>query len=212
MATVRFSGELTGHIIQNAKDLFKQRIEDAKANVPKDIADRVYERGLGRYQERFNALPSVFFRHEDTMKIIKIGDVKCQIECKYSGSKRVFPIGEMPPETMLKFDGYSYMGGLALVNTDGFWDDILAEVTAYQQAIDNLQSQQTSFIDSVKKVIAAHATLAPALKMWPALWDLVPEGTKNKHKEIVERNKSTPTVDVDLGSLTAAVTFSKLTR
>jgi len=212
MSTVRFSGELTGLIIQNAKDLFKQRIEDAKANTPKDIADRVYERGLGQYQERFDVLPSVFFRREDTMKIIKIGDIKCQIECKYSSGKKVFPIGEMPPETMIKFDGYSYMGGVALINTDGFWDDILDEVTAYQQAIDNLQSQQTAFVESVKKVIAAHATLAPALKMWPALWDLIPEDTKNKHKEIVERNKSVPTVDVDLGSLTAAVTFSKLTR
>jgi hypothetical protein len=104
------------------------------------------------------------------------------------------------------------MGGVALINTDGFWDDILDEVTAYQQTINNLQSQQSAFVLSVKKVIAAHATLAPALKMWPALWDLIPEDTKNRHKEIVARTKPAPTVDVDLGSLTAAVTFSKLTR
>lgn len=211
MATVRFSAELTNHIIQNARDLYKQRIEDAKANIPKDIVDRVYERGLGQYQGRFDALPSVFFRREDAMKITKVGELKCNIESKFS-SRKVFPVGDMPPETMIKYESYSYLSGLTLINTNGFWDDILAEVTAYEQNIESLRLQQGLFVDNVKKVIMAHATLAPALKMWPALWDLIPEPTKDRHKEIVERNKSTPTVDVDLGSLTATVTFSKLTR
>ena len=58
-----------------------------------------------------------------------------------------------------------------------------------------------------------YTTLAPALKAWHTLWDLLPDEAKERHKKIVERNrKDTIDVDVDLNSMTAAVTFSKLTR
>lgn len=209
MATVRFSGDLKGVILNNAKGLFAKRIEDAQANVPKDIGDRVYERGMGRYIPHFNNLPHQFFKHEDGIRIVKVGDVSCHINSKFS-SKKIFPIADMPPETMMKAEGY--FGNIALINTNGFWDDILAEITAYHAAIDAIVQQQQKFVANVDLIITAHATLAPALKVWPALWDLLPQGTKDKHKEIVERKKSEVTVDVDLGSLTAAVAFSKLVR
>lgn len=211
MATVRFSGELTSVILANAAKLFEKRLEDARANIPKDIGERVYERGMGRYITHFNNLPHQFFRTEDTMRISKAGDMTCQITCKFL-TRKIFPVGDMPTETMMKYDGYSFMSGICLVNTDGYWDDIISEIKTYHDAIDSLVAQQRSLTDSVKAIITAHATLAPALKVWPALWDLLPESTKNKHKEIVERKKSEVTVDVDLGSLTAAVAFSKLTR
>jgi hypothetical protein len=58
-----------------------------------------------------------------------------------------------------------------------------------------------------------YSTLAPAIKAWPALWDLVPDEAKERHKKVVERvKKDASDVGVDLNSMTAAVTFSKLTR
>ena len=61
--------------------------------------------------------------------------------------------------------------------------------------------------------MTTYSTLAPALKAWPALWDLLDEDTKERHKKIVERKKKdTDDIGVDLNSMTAAVTFSKLTR
>jgi len=61
-------------------------------------------------------------------------------------------------------------------------------------------------------VIEAHATLAPALKMWQPLWDLIPEEYKDRHRQVVEREKKDVKVDVDLTALTAQVAFHKMTR
>jgi hypothetical protein len=41
---------------------------------------------------------------------------------------------------------------------------------------------------------------------------LIPEDTKEKHREIKEREKKVVEVDVDLGAITAAVAFHKMTR
>jgi hypothetical protein len=64
----------------------------------------------------------------------------------------------------------------------------------------------------VQKILHAHATLAPALKAWPALWDLLPESVKNKHRLVVSKASSEkPDLDgVDVASLTATVVMNKL--
>ena len=92
------------------------------------------------------------------------------------------------------------------------YEDIKAEAIAYMDRVKVLRERQTAFVEQVKKIINAHATLAPALKMWQPLWDLIPEEYKERHRKVVERTKNEVTVDVDLGSLTAAVVAHKLTR
>ena len=61
----------------------------------------------------------------------------------------------------------------------------------------------------VSKVCDAYSTLAPALKAWPPLWDLIPEDVKDKHREIKERVKSEAVLSVDIGKLTALSTTAK---
>jgi hypothetical protein len=61
----------------------------------------------------------------------------------------------------------------------------------------------------VKKVIEAYTTLAPALKAWPPLWELIPENYKNKHRQVVEREKKEVKLDVDINKLTALSTAAK---
>ncbi len=79
-------------------------------------------------------------------------------------------------------------------------------------AINEAVKRRDEFTASVKQVINAHATLAPALKMWPPLWDLLSEDVKNKHREVTERSaKATAeTVGVDLNRLTALASLSKM--
>ena len=65
----------------------------------------------------------------------------------------------------------------------------------------------------VKKIIGMHTTLGPALKAWPPLWDLVPEGTKNRHRKVVERVKpEVAEVEVDLTALTGTITAAKFAK
>jgi hypothetical protein len=92
------------------------------------------------------------------------------------------------------------------------FEDIKAEATAYLERVRVVRERKTMFVEQVKKIINAHATLAPALKLWQPLWDLIPEDYKERHRKVVERTKSDTQVDVDLGSLTATVVAHKLTR
>lgn len=73
-----------------------------------------------------------------------------------------------------------------------------------------LRAAQEDYLVSVKKVMETFSTLAPALKMWPALWELLPEDVKDKHKEVREKpaaaaKPGAPEVDLDrLTAITAA--------
>jgi len=100
---------------------------------------------------------------------------------------------------------------------DPRWDSIKKEYKKYCLKIHKLEQEQKAFVDGVQEVINAYSTLAPALKAWPALWDLVPEEKKEKHREVVERRKASDTAanlaeEVDLSKLTGHVTADKLTR
>jgi hypothetical protein len=69
------------------------------------------------------------------------------------------------------------------------------------------------FVKGVEDIIKNFSTLAPALKAWPPLWDLIPRDKQEKHKEIVERKSNKPVaLDMDTSSLTAAVTMAKLVK
>jgi hypothetical protein len=76
-----------------------------------------------------------------------------------------------------------------------------------------VEAKQEKFLEGINKLMETYSTLAPALKAFPALWDLVPDEAKERHKKIVERKKAEVDVDsMDIQGMTAAVTFSKLTR
>ena len=74
--------------------------------------------------------------------------------------------------------------------------------------------KRDEFVEGVQQVINSFSTLAPALKAWPPLWDLVPDDKQRKHREIVTRSKAVSKDDlgIDTSQLTAAVTMAKLTR
>ena len=90
--------------------------------------------------------------------------------------------------------------------------ELVTLIKTRQAAINEAVKRRDEFTASVKQVINAHSTLAPALKLWPPLWDLLSEDVKNKHREVTERSaKATAeTVGVDLNRLTALASLSKM--
>ena len=95
---------------------------------------------------------------------------------------------------------------------DSRWDWLKPEFKEYVRKIFEQEAKQAKFVEGINKLMNTYSTLAPALKAFPALWDLVPEEAKERHKKIVERKKAEVELDVDLNSMTAAVTLNKLTR
>jgi len=210
MATVRFSDELKGAIVKNAEAIFKKQLDDAQASYPKDWADRVYERAFAPYIPSMNSLPSCFFTTVGTINIAKIGDMRVGVACELT-NRRAYPYA-LPTTDDFPVSKASYSDTELSLKDIAMFEDIKAEATAYLERVNTIKQRKEVFVEQVKKIINAHATLAPALKMWQPLWDLIPEEYKERHRKVVERTKNEVSVDVDLGSLTAAVVAHKLTR
>lgn len=210
MATVRFSQELKDAIIKNANAVFEKQVSKAREATNPTWADRVYHIAFSQFAPQLNAVPAEFLRFEDSFEI------KCSYEAGRSvtftaklTTPRIFPRSGLPSGVPLKSSS-SYNLGYEIDRAN--FEEVIEEIAIWQRGINEAVARQQEFVKQVKQIIEAHATLAPALKMWPALWDLVPEEYKNKHREIKVREKKEVEVDVNLGALTAAVTFNKITR
>lgn len=210
MATVRFSQEFKDAIIKNANAVFEKQVVKAREATNPSWADRVYYIAFEQYAPQLNAVPPEFLRFEDNF------DIKCNYEAGRSVSfnvklttPRIFPRNGIPSGAPISATS-SY--SLAYEINREHYNEIIEEIATWQRGINEAVARQQEFVKQVKQIIEAHATLAPALKMWPALWDLIPEEYKNKHREIKVREKKEVEVDVNLGALTAAVTFNKITR
>jgi hypothetical protein len=210
MATVRFSDELKELIVKNAEAIFKKQLDDAMASHPKDWGDRIYERAFAPYIPSMNALPSCFFTTVGTISLGKIGDMKVGVTCTLNNS-RAYPYA-LPTTADFPVTKTGYSDTDLTLKDIPMFEDIKAEAIAYMERVRVVRERKTIFVEQVKKIINAHATLAPALKLWQPLWDLIPESYKERHRTVVERTKSDTQVDVDLGSLTATVVAHKLTR
>lgn len=209
MATVRFSKELNEAIIKNAKAVFDKQAQAAREAKPDEAwGEKIYNILLGEHVPALNAVPQYFLSMTEKIKIEQVGSRSCNLEFKLN-SPRPFP-REFPDMELAKKAGY-YDNAIALKD-NLVWSEFFAEVAKWQEGMKVVEEKRRVFVEQVEKIISAHATLAPALKMWQPLWDLIPEEYKERHRKIVDREKKEVNVDVDLQSLTATVVAHKITR
>jgi hypothetical protein len=219
MATVRFSEELKNSILGNARNLYKGRLKEAKENYSPTWGTTVYNLMFKDTLATMNTLPTDYLRTSSEFTIAGFSDLK-EINIKVLlvlGSELRFPYNVRIAGHGLSTSGQmSSYSGLLLDAADSRWDAFKVEYTAYCQAYMDIADEQDTFSKGVTAVIKAYTTLAPALKAWPALWDLLPDHTKDRHREIVERKKAGSIAgieaDTDLRKMTAAVTLGKITR
>lgn len=210
MATVKFSGELRERIVNMAKSKFAEPLRIANESKPTNWGDRLYDTIFSQYQPILTQLPAWWLNWDDSVEVNRIGDVHVGIDFPLSKA-RPYPV-KMPDDKtkgLLAWRRSSYGSDLILADDPAF-AEFKTEVQAWRKRVEFVQKQQSEFADSVKQVIGAYVTLAPALKAWPPLWDLIPEDVKEKHKKIVEREKSAPELNVDLDRMTALASYSKI--
>lgn len=225
MATVRFSESLKDDINKNAKKMFKANIEKAKNDVPAHWADKMYQCFFpAEIIAKFKALPdyamdkeeSITFCgfHNDPEDVFQTAEHTTKTY-RCDGVRLQFSTAQPWPRNFSKeVTGFNngYSSGTCDFN-DTRWDWLKPEFKEYNRKIFEQESKQEKFLEGVKAIINTYSTLAPALKAWPALWDLIPDEAKERHKKIVEKKKAEVTdIGADLDGMTAAVTFSKLTK
>ncbi len=209
MATVRFSKELQDAILKNARNVFNKQLQTATdARPAHDWGGKIYNILFGEHTAALNAVPEMFLKKVSKVEVEKVGSISCNLAFDMP-MPRAWPM-KFPDTEHAKLE-YSYRDGIHLKD-HLVWGELFAEVSAWRNGIKEIEAKRDAFTEQVKKIIEAHSTLAPALKMWPPLWDLIPEEYKNRHREVKEREKKEVTVDVDIGSMTAAVVFNKITQ
>lgn len=210
MATVRFSKELQDEIIKRAKAMFDKQLDNARNLRPShEWADKIYTTLFGQYVPALNAVPQDFLYMVDHISVDRVGSINCELRFDLP-SKRAW-VREFGDNEYAK-RASSYNSANIILKNHPAWEELLVEVREWQDRIKAVQLKRDEFVEQVQKIITAHATLAPALKMWPPLWDLIPDNYKDKHREIKEREKKDVVVNVDLSTLTATVVANKLTR
>jgi hypothetical protein len=208
MATVRITKELTNDIIDNAKAKFRDSIKKAEDSRPgHHWGDYIYEVIFGKYVPIMAQLPDGFIGTMSRVHVHRVGVHGVQLYFEFSAPK-MWP-GTLPPQAPAE----NHYNSSLLLNSSPVWNDLHAEVEAWKDRCAAARKRSQEFTEGVSKVLENFSTLAPALKEWPPLWELVPDWAKNKHEEITEKRSKAdkPTVDKDvLGRLTGAITAAKL--
>lgn len=104
---------------------------------------------------------------------------------------------------------------IRLIGEDPRWASFVNEVAKFHDIDRAWHDGQNEFDKNVDKLISNHATLAPALRIWPPLWDLLPSSAKAKHKEVAAKRttsakKRAEELDIDTTKMAGIVVASKL--
>jgi hypothetical protein len=206
MATVRFSKELVDQIVSNARAKMYPAVARADAQKPDNAwGQRIYDTLFADIKPLIANLPKGWVK---TVENIEISEV-----CGRTFGMR-FTLASPQPwphhfyDTELAYKQRQFTDGIVLKNHP-IWNEFSDEVAAYHQRRDDAKTRQEEFVGAVKKVCSTYTTLAPALKAWPPLWELIPEHVKCKHREVRGREKKEVVLDVDLGRLTAMSAAAK---
>ena len=206
MATVRFSKELIDRIEKAAHAKMQPAVDRAKEQKPDNSwGQRIYDILFADVQPLIAQLPAGWVRTVGQIEIGEVGSQHCGMTFTLA-SPQPWPWG-FPPSPLARKRS-TYGDGITLID-NLVWGEFFAEVTAYHQRVETATARRNEFKDMVKEVCNTYSTLAPALKAWPPLWELIPEDVKDKHREIKVREKTEVVLDVDINKLTAMSTAAK---
>lgn len=209
MTTVRFSKELRDRIEREARRKMQFAVDRAKAAPPSnDWGQRIYDTLFSEVIPAVNAVPLEWVNVVSSFSVERIGSLNTSLKFEFHTAKpwpREFvasPLAE--PYT-------SYNNTRLELSVNPVWDEFATEVHEYMRKVNEAELRRDEFAKMVSKVIHAHSTLAPALKMWPALWDLIPDDVKDRHREVKVRDKTEVVMDesIDLNKLTSMATAAK---
>lgn len=219
MATVKFSSELRKIIINNARrslDPRFEKVEKIKNNITRSYGDKIYDKIFQEYAGYIRNIRDGWSKTVDHIKINAVRDINFNADFMLS-SQRFWPYDIRQLTIKSEYIGWGsnvfYDERLALRDYPLFpvWEDLYQDICDYRRKEAAVRQEINDFGNDVTTIINSYNTLAPALKAWPPLWDLLPEETKEKHKQIsAKRVSSSVDLNVNLDKLTAIATATKL--
>jgi len=211
MAVVRLSTGVIEGIMNMARNKMQVAVDRA-VSVPIDQSwgRKIYEIMFGTSTvDIIEKLPAGWCKRGEILTVVGIklpseASLGCNLDFKF-----VDHISWPEHWPTNKFFTHHYGSRVHMVGIPNGLEAFYEEVKERQIRIVSANKRKEEFVAEVRKVLGAYSTLAPALKAWPSLWDLVPEGTRDTHRLIVEREKKEVVLDVNLDKLTAMTAAAK---
>ena len=110
--------------------------------------------------------------------------------------------------------GYRGEVNIKLDATNPKWATILSEYKVYAKKMYDIKQERTSLVDTIERVLDTYTTLSPCIKAMPNLYDLLPNHTKERHNEILEKaEKIKPEeLNIDSSILDVAMVKNNITK
>lgn len=213
MAIVRLTQQLKDMIVNTANNTFNKRMDTAHASLTLPMTgDQIYDLIFAEWLPHMNALPAEFFPCYDKLEVRNIHDITVNHTFALS-DRRPFP-NEFPSSLLAtRYNSYGNRTALNLNADDKqTWANLYYAFKSWRDRVEAVNDERLTFTNGVRAILNNNSTLAAALREWPPLWDLVPESTKNKHKQVVDKKskEERATPEVDTARLTAMAALNKM--
>lgn len=187
---VRISEKLIGKVAGNISELYKYFAEDIEKQKP-DVGDRIYELLYGPYLSRMEQLPTTFFRKIDRIDTRFIGEEILGYSFKLSSVK----LGSYshPPGDNVEASDYA---DKVNIKRTPYTEDIIDAIVSWHKQKADIYEVRNNATTSVRRVMRANKSLAPAIKAFPPLVDLLPAVTRLK-VEVPQHRLSSVQMELD---------------
>jgi hypothetical protein len=219
MAVVRFSAELIQQITDNASDMFKAQQKTAlESGITDDMGIQLYDWLIDSdARAKMDALPAGFMRTIDHINISHFSNVSVDATFTLPHPKPwPYTTQGLPNVLRAGYQPNEHLTTRAPSEGDLVGAQLLTMFHFRRENIERVRLRKDKFVSDVSKICSAYTTLAPALKAFPALWDLLPQHAKNRHLEVVERKTATSATalpsDVNLSEVAAVVIATKMLK
>jgi hypothetical protein len=208
MAVVRLNKQLRTDIIMKAEMQMRPAIDRANALIPSgsEWGEKVYKIMFQHELPMIEQAPDNWFKHRTEIEIRGLvpEDFRA-LQLKLTSPVRW-------PDTVVEneFIEPGQYGMSVRVKPHPAWDGLRAAYVTYREAFDAAHKKRHVYVTSVERIIDSYSTLAPALKAWPPLWDLLPRSAQDEHHRVdAPRKREEKEISVDFDTLTTISTAAK---
>lgn len=202
---VRISEKLIGEVAGKINDLYSKLAQEIEKQKP-DVGDRIYELLYGPYLSQMQQLPNTFFRKFDRIETRFVGEEILGYSFKLSSHK----LGSYshPPGDNVEVSDYS---DKVNIKRTPYTEDIIDAIISWHKQKQDIYEVRNNATTSVRRVMRANKSLAPAIKAFPPLVDLLPAVTRLK-VEVPQHRLSSVQMELDphLKRLAADIALDKL--
>lgn len=208
MAVVRLNKELRGTIITKAEMQMRPSIDRANALIPSgsEWGEKAYRIMFQHELPMIEQAPDHWFKHRTEIEITGLVSEDFRaLQLKLTSPVRW-------PDTVVEneFIEPGQYGMSVRIKPHPAWDGLIAAYRVYREAFEAAHKKRHVYITSVERIIDSYSTLAPALKAWPPLWDLLPRSAQDEHHRVdAPRKREEKEINVDFDTLTSISTAAK---